>query len=126
MPEPYRSFTSKVVPLPADNVDTDQCVPARFLKITDKAGLADALFRDWRVNEDGALQVPPIAVDPEPHAHRFALVDDDPDSELTVDLAEGGVLLPDGTTVEFDVDTFAKLMLLGGTDAVAYLLPKLP
>jgi 3-isopropylmalate/(R)-2-methylmalate dehydratase small subunit len=42
--EPYRLFTSKVVPLAAENVDTDQVVPARYLKVTDKAGHADALF----------------------------------------------------------------------------------
>ena len=53
MAEPFRQFTSKVVPLPAENVDTDQVVPARYLKITDKADLADALFRDWRFNDDG-------------------------------------------------------------------------
>ena len=59
MAEPFSVFTSKVVPLRAENVDTDQVVPARYLKVTDKAGLAEALFRDWRVNEDGSLQDPP-------------------------------------------------------------------
>ena len=48
MAEPFRMFTSKVVPIDAENVDTDQIVPARYLNVTDKAGLADALFRDWR------------------------------------------------------------------------------
>ena len=56
MAEPIRVFTSKVVPLRAENVDTDQIVPARYLKVTDKAGLADALFRDWRFEEDGTLK----------------------------------------------------------------------
>src|SRR3989304_4707192 len=60
MPEPFRSFTSKVVPLHAENVDTDQVVPARYLKITDKMGLADVLFRDWRFEEDGSPQNPPF------------------------------------------------------------------
>ena len=46
----------------------------------------------------------------------------DPDLVITVDLAEQGVLLPDGTTVDFDVDPFAKLMLLAGTDELGYLL----
>ena len=46
MAEPFRSFTSAIVPLPAENVDTDQIVPARYLKVTDKEGLAEALFRD--------------------------------------------------------------------------------
>jgi 3-isopropylmalate/(R)-2-methylmalate dehydratase small subunit len=54
MADGFRSFTSRVVALPAENVDTDQIVPARYLKATDKAGLADALFRDWRFNDDGS------------------------------------------------------------------------
>jgi 3-isopropylmalate/(R)-2-methylmalate dehydratase small subunit len=187
MPEPYRGFSSKVVPLPAENVDTDQIVPARYLKITDKADLADACFRDWRFNADGTLKDPPfifdqpgmagrkillvganfgtgssrehapwaleawgiravistgfadifrinalkngvlpIAVDPETHAHLFALLEDDPDADLTLDLAEQGILLPDGTTIDFDVDTFAKLMLLRGTDELGYIMARRP
>ena len=57
------SFTSKVIPLPAENVDTDQIVPARYLKVTDKAGLAEALFRDWRYEEDGSLKEPRFVLD---------------------------------------------------------------
>ena len=53
MAEPLRPFTSRLVPLPADNVDTDQIIPARFLKGTDKAGLAEGLFADWRYDADG-------------------------------------------------------------------------
>ncbi|HEX9822784.1 MAG TPA: 3-isopropylmalate dehydratase small subunit, partial [Actinomycetota bacterium] len=56
MSAPFESFTSPVIPIPAQNVDTDQIVPARYLKATDKAGLAEALFRDWRFNEDGSLK----------------------------------------------------------------------
>ncbi len=40
--------------MPAENVDTDQIIPARFLKVTDKKGLGDNLFCDWRYNEDGS------------------------------------------------------------------------
>ena len=40
MAAPFRTFTSAVIPLPAENVDTDQIVPARYLKVTDKDGLA--------------------------------------------------------------------------------------
>lgn len=47
----FEAFSSRVLALGADDVDTDQIVPARFLKITDKAGLADALFADWRTKE---------------------------------------------------------------------------
>ena len=63
MPEPFRGFASTVVPLAAENVDTDQIVPARYLKVTDKEGLADALFRDWRFNEDGSRKDPPFVLD---------------------------------------------------------------
>jgi 3-isopropylmalate/(R)-2-methylmalate dehydratase small subunit len=187
MTEPFRMFTSKVVPIDAENVDTDQIVPARYLKVTDKAGLADALFRDWRFEEDGSLKEPrfvldepamagrrillvgdnfgagssrehapwalrawgvqailstsfadifgnnslkngvlPIVVPPAVHERLWQLVREDPDAELTVDLAEEGVLLPDGSTIEFTIDPFAKRMLLAGTDELGYLLSKEP
>ncbi len=77
MAEPYRSFTSRVVALPAENVDTDQIVPARYLKVTDKDGLADALFRDWRFNEDGTRRDPPFVLDrPEMAGRRILLAGD--------------------------------------------------
>src|SRR5258705_8189807 len=63
MAEPFQTFTSRVIPLPAENVDTDQIVPARYLKVTDKAGLAEALFRDWRFEEDGSLREPRFVLD---------------------------------------------------------------
>jgi 3-isopropylmalate/(R)-2-methylmalate dehydratase small subunit len=183
--EPFTSYTSKVIPLPAENVDTDQIVPARYLKVTDKAGLADALFRDWRFEEDGSLKEPrfvldrpemagrkilmagdnfgagssrehapwaltawgirailstsfadifrsnslkngvlPIVVDAATHRRLFELLANDPDAHLTVDLAEQGVLLPDGSTIDFEIDPFAKRMLLAGTDELGYLLAK--
>ena len=187
MARPYTVFTSKVVPLSAENVDTDQIVPARYLKVTDKEGLAEALFRDWRFEEDGSLKDPPfildepqmigrqillvgdnfgagssrehapwaltawgvraiistsyadifqnnsmkngvlpIVVDPATHARLFELIAADPDAQLTVDLAEGGVLLPDGSTIDFSIDPFARHMLLAGTDELGYLLAKEP
>jgi 3-isopropylmalate/(R)-2-methylmalate dehydratase small subunit len=183
--EPFRVFTSRVVPIPAENVDTDQIVPARYLKVTDKNGLAEALFRDWRFEEDGSLKEPrfvldrpemagrrillvgdnfgagssrehapwaltawgvrailstsfadifrsnslkngvlPIVVDAATHARLFEMLADDPDAELTIDLAEQGVLLPDGSTLDFDIDPFAKRMILAGTDELGYLLSK--
>jgi 3-isopropylmalate/(R)-2-methylmalate dehydratase small subunit len=51
--EPIRTFTSRTVVLPIENVDTDQIIPARFLKATSKAGLGDRLFADWRFGADG-------------------------------------------------------------------------
>jgi len=185
MPEAFRAFSSRVVPLPAENVDTDQIVPARYLKVTDKEGLADALFRDYRFEEDGTLKEPrfiideprsqgrqillvgdnfgtgssrehapwalrawgiqailstsfadifknnalkngvlPIVVDPATHRRLFELLEQDPDAELRVDLSEQGVLLPDGTTIDFDVDPFSKMMLMAGTDEIGYVLAK--
>jgi 3-isopropylmalate/(R)-2-methylmalate dehydratase small subunit len=184
--EPFRQFTSKVVPLGAENVDTDQVVPARYLKIIDKADLRDALFHDWRFNEDGTLREPrfvldqpgmagrgillvgdnfgagssrehapwalaawgirtilstsfadifrnnalkngvlPVVVDATTHARLFDLVAADPDAQLTVDLAEEGILLPDGATIDFTIDPFAKRMLLAGTDEIGYVMARL-
>jgi len=183
--QPIGVFTSKVIPIDKENVDTDQIVPARYLKVTDKDGLADALFRDWRFEEDGSLKDPPfildrpgmagrnillvgdnfgagssrehapwaltswgvrailstgfadifrsnslkngllpIVVPADVHARLRDLIERDPDADLTVDLSEQGVLLPDGSTVDFDIDPFAKRMLLAGTDELGYLLSK--
>ena len=74
MPEAFRAFGSKVVALTAENVDTDQIVPARYLKVTDKEGLADALFRDWRFEEDGTLKDPPFVLDRPASAGRKILL----------------------------------------------------
>jgi 3-isopropylmalate/(R)-2-methylmalate dehydratase small subunit len=52
--EKFKKLTSTVVPLPIENVDTDQIIPARFLKATDKNGFGDNLFADWRYNKDGS------------------------------------------------------------------------
>lgn len=51
--EPIRPFESKIVALPVENIDTDQIIPARFLKVTDRAGLGEALFADWRYDGSG-------------------------------------------------------------------------
>ena len=48
----FKVLTSKAVPLPLENVDTDQIIPARFLKATERKGFGDNLFRDWRYNND--------------------------------------------------------------------------
>lgn len=46
--QPFQTLTSRLLPLPVDNVDTDQIIPASYLKVTDKAGLAKGLFAGWR------------------------------------------------------------------------------
>ncbi len=50
----FTSLTSRAVALSIDDIDTDQIIPARFLKGTDKAGMGDHLFADWRYNTDGS------------------------------------------------------------------------
>jgi 3-isopropylmalate/(R)-2-methylmalate dehydratase small subunit len=49
----FTILTSSAVPLPIENVDTDQIIPARFLKATERKEFGDNLFRDWRYNQDG-------------------------------------------------------------------------
>jgi 3-isopropylmalate/(R)-2-methylmalate dehydratase small subunit len=179
--EPFTTFTSAVIPLPAENVDTDQIIPARFLKTTEKSGLADALFNDWRYLADGspdpafvmnrpemqgrrillagenfgsgssrehapwaltswgirAILSPsfadifrnnalkngllPITVEPETHRRLSDLVAASPEAQLTVDLEAQVVHLPDDEDLPFEVDPFAKQMLLQGTDELGYL-----
>ncbi len=53
MRQKFNIITSTCVPLPLENVDTDQIIPARFLKATDKSGFGENLFRDWRYDKDG-------------------------------------------------------------------------
>ena len=53
MKQKFDIIESTCVPLPLENVDTDQIIPARFLKATDKEGFGDNLFRDWRYDKDG-------------------------------------------------------------------------
>ena len=53
MKQKFNIITSTCVPLPLENVDTDQIIPARFLKATDKEGFGENLFRDWRYDKDG-------------------------------------------------------------------------
>ena len=52
----FTKLTSRVMPLPVNDIDTDQIIPAQFLKVTDKNGLADALFFNWRYNDDKSLK----------------------------------------------------------------------
>lgn len=52
----FTILTSTAVPMPIENVDTDQIIPARFLKATERKGFGDNLFRDWRYNADGTAK----------------------------------------------------------------------
>ena len=53
--EKFVKLTSTAIPLEIENVDTDQIIPARFLKATDKKGFGDNVFRDWRFHKDGSI-----------------------------------------------------------------------
>ena len=64
MKQKFDIIKSTCVPLPLENVDTDQIIPARFLKATDKEGFGDNLFRDWRYNKDGSLKEDFVLNDP--------------------------------------------------------------
>jgi 3-isopropylmalate/(R)-2-methylmalate dehydratase small subunit len=54
--EPITTFSAKAAAVPIPDIDTDRIVPARYLKVTDKDGLKDALFADWRYGPDGQLR----------------------------------------------------------------------
>ena len=187
MPEPFARTTSRVISIARANIDTDQICPASFLKITDKDGLADALFFDWRFTPDGKRREPvsfidephnagrqillvgdnfgagssrehapwalrawgvraivstgfadifkgnalknallPIIVSAERYAALQALVAAHPDGEWTVDLETEKVTQPDGQTFDFEIDPFARTMILAGTDEIGYVLSRLP
>jgi 3-isopropylmalate/(R)-2-methylmalate dehydratase small subunit len=180
--EPFRSVESAAIALPRNDIDTDQIIPARFLKTTNRAGLGDQLFFDWRYTEDGSpnpafvLNRPemagrqilvagdnfgcgssrehapwaltawgiravisssfadifrsnalkngllPVAVPPQELERIGSILEAEPDVELTVDLEASEVRLPDGSVIPFDVDAFARRMILDGTDELGYLL----
>ena len=180
--EPFRSVTSAAIPLPRNDIDTDQIIPARFLKTTNREGLGDQLFCDWRYLADGSpnpdfiLNRPemagrailvagdnfgcgssrehapwaltawgiravvsssfadifrsnalkngllPVAVPPQELERIGSILQAEPDAYITVDLEASEVRLPDGSVIGFDVDAFARRMILDGTDELGYLL----
>jgi len=72
----FTTLISRIVPLPVDNVDTDQIIPARFLKATDKKGMGDNLFADWRYKPDGSPKADFILNDPTYQGARILLAGD--------------------------------------------------
>lgn len=62
--EKFKQITSTCVPLPIENVDTDQIIPARFLKATTREGFGDNLFADWRYHKDGSPKTDFVLNDP--------------------------------------------------------------
>ena len=73
---PFTQLSSRLVPLPIDNVDTDQIIPARFLKTISKEGLDKNLFCDWRYNEDGSEKPDFILNKPEAKGAQILLAGD--------------------------------------------------
>ena len=182
----FTTLTGRVAPMPIDNIDTDQIIPARFLKTISKEGLGDQLFYDWRYDAEGKpnpdflLNKPqgktsqvllggdnfgcgssrehapwaltqygfravistsfadiftgnalknsllPIVVSPESHKTLFAAIAKNPTATVTVDLVEQKLTLPDGSTVEFPIDRFAKQCMLEGVDELGYILKQEP
>jgi 3-isopropylmalate/(R)-2-methylmalate dehydratase small subunit len=180
--EPITKFTERMVALPNNDIDTDQIIPARYLKVTDKNGLGEACFADWRYDEEGvpkadfALNKPeyqgagvlvggynfgcgssrehapwalmgagfkaivstyfadifrnnalkngllPVIVDEETHQQLISLAEEDPTTEITIDLEAESLMLPDGRQVNFPIDGFSKYCLLHGVDQLGYLL----
>jgi 3-isopropylmalate/(R)-2-methylmalate dehydratase small subunit len=164
-----------------DDIDTDQIIPARFLKTTTKVGLGKQLFADWRYQVDGSpaefvLNDPrsdgaqillagdnfgcgssrehapwalldhgfravistsfadifrnnslkngllPVVVDPAVYSLLVQLVRQQPDLEITLDLAHQQLVMPGGSTVTFPIDSFSMNCLLNGMDELGYLL----
>lgn len=178
-------FSGKAVALPVQDIDTDQIIPARYLKTISKDGLAVNLFNDWRYlpsgepNPDFVINKPehagatiliagdnfgcgssrehapwalmgygfkavvstsfadifcnnslkngllPIIVDQATHRSLMETAQADPDLQLTVDLENQRLVLPDGSSVEFPIDPFSKKCLLAGVDQLGYLQSQL-
>ncbi len=179
--EKFTTLAASMVAIPTENIDTDQIIPARFLKVTDKNGLGDNLFFDWRYNTDGSpkedfvlnaqqgkkagvlvagdnfgcgssrehapwaimgygfqavistsfadifrnnslkLGLLPIIVDKDTHLQLMSLVEEEPDTQITIDLENQTVQLPDGRKVKFPIDNFSKTCILNGVDQLGYL-----
>ena len=176
MNEPFSVVRSAVVPILRNDIDTDQIIPARFLKTVNRAGLADQLFNDWRADPSFVLNDPamagrqillagdnfgcgssrehapwaltawgfravvsssfadifrnnalknallPVAILPDELIELERLVATHPDAELIVDLEAQELRKPDGSSLSFSIDPFARRMLLAGTDELGYLL----
>ncbi len=180
--QPFTTITSTVIPLPHNNIDTDQIIPAQYLKVTTKDGLVEGLFSGWRYQSDGkpdpefplnraeyqkaqilvagdnfgcgssrehapwaligwgiravvstsfadifrnnALKngLLTVAIDSETHQKINKQVEKDPKLQVTINLADQTLTLPDGNTTTFPIDPFSKKCLLEGVDQMGYLI----
>lgn len=179
--EAFQRISAQAVALPVDNIDTDQIIPARFLKITDRAGLKEGLFADWRqdaegharpefpLNQPGAQHAQvlvtgynfgcgssrehapwallahgfrcvistgfadifranaltngllPVVISSDAHGRLLAQISAG-HSQVTVDLVEQQIALPDGSNASFAIEAFDKHCLLQGVDRIGFLL----
>lgn len=182
--QPFTTLKATALPLRAENVDTDQIIPARYLTAVTKAGMGDGLFASWRYNDDGnpnpdfvlndpqysgaeilvagrnfgsgssrehavwalteygfrAVVSPgfadifynnslkngllPVTLPEETVNLLLDLVEEEPDTQIQIDLENQVVSLPDGQTLGFEIDPFRKQCLLQGLDDLGYLLAK--
>lgn len=182
--QPFTKLTATAVPLRAENVDTDQIIPARFLTAVTQEGMGDGLFAAWRYLPDGSpnpefvLNKPeyqgaeilvagrnfgtgssrehavwaltqygfravispsfadifynnslkngllPVTLPEETVNMLMDLIEEEPQTTITVDLENQTVILPDGQQLGFDIDPFRKQCLLQGLDDLGYLLAK--
>lgn len=72
----FTVLTSRMIAIPVNDIDTDQIIPAQFLKVTDKNGLADALFYNWRYNDNGSPKTDFILNKPEAQGAQILLAGD--------------------------------------------------
>jgi len=72
----FTTLTSRIIPLPVNDIDTDQIIPARYLKATDKKGMGDALFADWRYTADGSPKTEFVLNKPEYQGAQVLLAGD--------------------------------------------------
>ena len=177
----FKILKSSVVPLPIENVDTDQIIPARFLKATERKGFGDNLFRDWRYNQDNSpkldfvlnnpiysgkilvgehnfgsgssrehaawaiydygfrcvvssffadifennclnIGVLPVQVTADFLKIIFQAVDEDPKTDLTVDLPSQRIMINStGESEFFNINSYKKENMLNGYDDIDYL-----
>jgi 3-isopropylmalate/(R)-2-methylmalate dehydratase small subunit len=178
----FQILKSTAVPLQIENVDTDQIIPARFLKATERKGFGDNLFRDWRYNSDDSLKkdfvlnntnfkgkilvggknfgsgssrehaawaiydygfrcvvssffadifrnnclnigVLPVQVSPDFLSKLFQEINENPNSEIKVDLPNQSISTLNIDLVEsFEINNYKKQNMLNGFDDIDYLI----
>ena len=148
MKQKFNVITSTCVPLPLENVDTDQIIPARFLKATtrEEGFFGDNLFRDWRYNPDGSVNkdfrvvissffadihknnelnnfVLPVVVSEQFLSELFQSIKENPRMEVEVDLPNQTVTnKATGKSEHFDINGYKKHCLINGLDDIDFLV----